>query len=209
MKRQTFSVAMVVVFVMAAVNVFAQEQAPAPVFQDGDFWHFKSIERSHEGASRSDPVDGVYGLFYSQGNVRLFKLTDGKKEQVERTAIGILRALLGQSPVIKDLQFPLFVGEKWSYKYEHTAIGAKRPLDHNVEINVTGIEQVSTPAGNFRAFKLEKQDAAAHELRPWVTTYFYSPESKSVVKSFFDARGGSTLTIDIQLIKFGSAQTHE
>ena len=151
----------------------------------------------------------MYGLFYAQGNVRLFKLAEGKKEPVERTATGLLRALLGQSPVLKDLQFPLFVGEKWSYKYEHTAIGAKRPLDHNVEINVTGIEQVSTPAGNFRAFKLEKEDAAAHELRPWITTYFYSPETKSVVKSFFDARSGATLTIDIQLIKFGSAQRHE
>jgi hypothetical protein len=200
---------MVVIFHIVAVNAFAQEQAPAPVFEDGDFWHFKSTERSHQGASRSNPVDGVYGLSYSQGKLRISKLTDGQKEPAERTAIRTFFALFGQRPDVKDLQFPLFVGEKWSYKYELTAIGAKRSLNRDVEIKVTGIEQVSTPAGNFRAFKLEKEDAAGHEHESWVTTYFYSPETKSVVKSFFDARGGATLTIDIQLIKFGSAQKHE
>ena len=104
----------VLVFLIVAANVFAQEHAAAPVFQEDDFWHFKSTEQSFGGISRSSPIDGVYELFYSQGKVRIFKLAGGQKEPVERAAIGPLLALLGQG-IHPDLKFPLFVGAKWSY----------------------------------------------------------------------------------------------
>ena len=85
-------------------------------------------------------------------------------------------------------------------------IGTSKHLNHFVEISVTGIEQVSTPAGDFRAFKLEKEDKAATGQYPWVSTYLYSPQTKSVVKSsFYSAQSGAGLKIDMELIKFGSA----
>src|ERR1700746_2995620 len=125
MKRQMFSVAMVAVFLIGGLNAFSQEQAPAPVFEEGDFWQFKAAERSSGGATRSNPVDGIYELFYSQGKVKIFQMTSGQREAPNRSAMGPLLALLGKNEIIQDLKFPLFVGAKWSYEYEFTAIGAR------------------------------------------------------------------------------------
>jgi len=72
--------------------------------------------------------------------------------------------------VVKDLKFPFSVGQKWEYKFEFTMIGSKKPFLQTVEMSVTGVEQVATPAGNFSAFKLEKQETSRHGLDAWVGT---------------------------------------
>jgi hypothetical protein len=75
-----------------------------------------------------------------------------------------------------------------------------------VQVRVSGIEDVITPAGTFRAFKLEKEDSTGPASR-WLTTYFYSPEIRSVIKSHYDSSHGTDGTggkREIELIKFGS-----
>jgi hypothetical protein len=202
MKRQIFSLAIAAAFLLAALNAFSQE-VPAPVFQDGDFWQFKAVETNVGGISRSNPFDGMYELLYSQGNLKIFQLTDGKRGPADRSARGPLLALLGQGPVIKDLQFPFSVGQKWDYKYEFTTMGSKRPFLRTVEIRVTGVEQVTTPAGNFSAFKLEKEEMFKLGEHPWEGAFYYSPETKSVVKYFFDStQTGAGTKREIELIKF-------
>ena len=114
-------------------------------------------------------------------------MTGNAREPAGPTARGPLLALLGQGPVLKDLKFPSSVGQKWDYKHELALIGAKKPLLWTTEISVTGFEQVTTPAGNFSAFRLEKVQSSRLGEHPQVGTFYYSPESKSVVKSFFDA----------------------
>ena len=72
MKRQMFLLAIAVIFFLAAFNAFPQE-APVPVFQEGDFWQFKVVEEHVGNISRSNPFDGMYEVFYSQGNFKTFK----------------------------------------------------------------------------------------------------------------------------------------
>jgi len=50
--------------------VFAQEQAPAPSFKEGDAWQF-SISRKGEVGSSTEQNDGVYELSVSQGTVKI------------------------------------------------------------------------------------------------------------------------------------------
>ena len=202
MKRQMLSLAIAALFLLAALNAFSQE-VPAPVFQDGDFWQFKAVETNVGGLSRSNPFDGVYELLYSQGNFKVFQLTDGKRGPADRSARGPLLALLGQNPVVKDLKFPFSVGQKWEYTFEFTMIGARKPFLQTVEISVTGVEQVATSAGTFSAFRLEKEETSRNGLHPWVGTFYYGPETKSVVKYFFDSTTNGAGTIrEIELIKF-------
>jgi len=157
--------------------------------------------------SRSNPFDGMYEVFYSQGNFKTFQMTGNGREPAGPTARGPLLALLGQGPVLKDLKFPFSVGQKWDYKHEFALIGAKKPLLRTAEISVTGFEQVTTPAGNFSAFRLEKVQSSRLGEHPQVGTFYYSPESKSVVKSFFDAAtNGAGTKRQIELIKFGAAR---
>ena len=84
--------------------------------------------------------------------------------------------------------------------------GANRPRWRDPR--VIGKEEVNTPAGSFQAFKIEKEERWA--LRTGgsgrtMSVYFYSPATKSVVKSYFEQRGPGSGKREIELIKFGSA----
>ena len=204
MKKKTISLALMAFFLTADFNVFSQDQAPAPAFQDGEFWQFQ-VRESEFISKLSNPLDGTYGCLYSKGSVRMFQVTGNQKQPVPPARAEILLGLFGLSQTPEDLKFPLSVSQKWNYQYSIKVPGAKKELNRFVEISVTAIEQVTTPAGTFRAFKLEKDD----RLGPrdfWVTTLFYSPETKSIVKSFTDFSGAGTAgKREIELIKFGSA----
>ena len=116
--------------------------------------------------------------------------------------------LLGLLTFAPNLNFPLTVGKQWTRDYKGTYIGSSRTMARKVTYEVKGIEQVTTPAGTFRAFKLESDDRAAPRDF-WVTNYWYSPETKSIVKFQFDATAGGQeqgLKRDIELIKFTPAK---
>jgi hypothetical protein len=191
----------------AALPAFAQEQAPAPAHKDGQSWQFKVTE-VHKGVSRSDAFDGIYELRVAGEKIAVSQLVDGKREPVTSRA-GVLRELVGVSQQDDpDFKFPLSAGQKWSYSYQARAIGAKKPQQRQVEINVTGPEQVSTPAGTFKAFKVKKEDGGGGKQLTWVTIHYWSPETNSVVKSSYDStEGGGMGTIrEAQLVKFSAKQ---
>ena len=71
-KRILFSVFAAVIFWSTAI-VFAQEQAPAPVFKEGDTWQF-NIARKGQIASSTDQNDGMYELSVTQGAVKLYEM---------------------------------------------------------------------------------------------------------------------------------------
>jgi len=142
---------------MATLPALAQEQAPAPNHKNGQSWQFKVTE-VHKGVARSDAFDGIYELRVVGEKIAVSQLVDGKREPVTARA-GILRELVGVAQTDDpDFKFPLSAGQKWSYSYQARAVGAKKPIQRAVEINVTGPEQIATPAGTFKAFKIKKED---------------------------------------------------
>ena len=103
-----------------------------------------------------------------------------------------------------NLNFPLTVGKQWSRDYKGTYVGSNKPIARTITYEVKGIEQVTTAAGTFRAYKLESDDRAGSRDY-FTTTYWYSPETRSIVKSVFDASAGGRQTglqREIELIKF-------
>lgn len=64
------------IFLLLCTISFGQGQVPAPVFQDGDFWQFKVVEKGFLGYS-SEAGDAAYELAYSQGDVMLSRLIGG------------------------------------------------------------------------------------------------------------------------------------
>lgn len=207
--KKMFSLVMVAGFLIAASNVLGQEQASAPTFQEEDFWQFKVTEKDFPGYS-SAAYDGIYELSYSQGSMKVFKLTGDQKEEIVGED-NLLFGLVGRSKTQQDLKFPLFVGQKWNFDYRFTPRGARASFTRSAEVRVVGIAEVGTAAGTFQAFKIEKYDVWTPQFGGpvgSVTTYFYSPATKSVVKSYFEselpggtAGGGKR---EIELIKFGS-----
>jgi hypothetical protein len=180
----------------------AQEPAPQPVWKEGDAWQFNIKERDF-GSKMSNPLDGIYECVFSEGTIKMFSVRgDAKQPLSPRPApLFVMFNLLKEQP---QLKFPLTVGEKWNYRYTIRIPGMEKDLNRSVEIVVAGIEEVTTPAGKFRAFKLTKDDRSSGRDF-WVTTYYYSPETKSVVRSFLDMSGAGTAgKRDIELVKFTS-----
>lgn len=125
--------------------------------------------------------------------------------------IAYLQGMVGldaKDPQYQYLRFPLVVGQKWTREYRTRAPGPSYGLyARRAEHRVVGVEQIATDAGAFRAFKIESELVTSYGGRG-VYIYYYSPETKSVVKftvTDTDPRGSSSATREVELIKFGTA----
>jgi len=117
-----------------------------------------------------------------------------------------LLSLVGKSDQRPDLKFPLSSGQKWIYQYVIRLRDGKFDLRGSAEVNVAGTEEVTTPAGSFKVYKLIKTESWTVGSKygtgnSATTTYFYSPETRSIVKSS-SAAENSALTVETELIKF-------
>jgi hypothetical protein len=150
----------------------AGEPLQAPQSREGDVWRF---EVSHKDwiTWRSDALQsGDYEVRYTQGELRIFRLSDRAKEEISGTRVGPLLRMLGifkgQSAL---LEFPLFEGKKWKTQYRHDG-GRRRTVttDHLV----SGPKSVTVPAGTFEAFMIERDDRTDGR-RGYINTseYFY------------------------------------
>jgi hypothetical protein len=210
MNKLILSVGFAVALFWSTVVVLAQEQAPAPTFKEGDTWQF-NISRKGQIASSTDQNEGTYELSVAQGAVKLYEINGSQKNEIpiqpDGPSQGLLR-LVVKSDQRTDLKFPLSVGQKWTYQYETRPAGQPRDQRRSVEINVAGIEQVTTTAGAFKAYKLSKSENWSTTGRGGgtgggsnTTTYFYSPETRSIVKSS-NVNDKNPGTVETELIKF-------
>ena len=205
MKKEVIYLAMAIVLLLSAVIVRAQDKAQAPSFKNGDFWRFKVTVLSKAVGSSSNLLDdGIYEVSYSSGQFGVFKLNGEQKEELVQNQTGGILSLIGRKNN-RDIKFPLVVGQKWNYRYERTAVGARKSFESNVTIEVSGAEQMTTGAGTFRTFKLEKDDRTGPKGF-WTTVSYYSPETKSFVKQLFDSQSetGTGYKREIELVKFGN-----
>jgi hypothetical protein len=203
-KRIFFFVFAVALFWSTAV-VFAQEQAPVPSFKEGDTWQI-NISRKGQVGSSTDQNEGLYEIVYTQGKVGVFKIEGGQKSEVDTApdspGEGLL-GVIGKNARRPDLKFPLSVGQKWSYEYQTR--GGRRGQRRSAEVNVVGMEQVTIPAGTFKAYKLVRSESwstgPAGTRGGNTTTYFYGPETRSIVKRSTENENNSG-TVETELIKF-------
>lgn len=194
--------------VFLAGSASAQEQARRTPFADGQFWVYrlKSWDWNSFYSSKR-LLSGSYRVLRTEGKFKYFYLDDkGNEEPIDINPT--FRWLLGQNT--RDFRFPLEKGKTWSYQYPARYIandgGTDRNLTRTAEINVFGREPITTQAGIFQAFRLVKEDWYVPRYRV-VTTYYWSPQTRSVVKSFYDAsvdRNGTGGKAEFELIGYGA-----
>jgi hypothetical protein len=150
---------------------------------------------------------GMYELKFTKGNLKLFDVNGDQRDEMTITSDGPaqgLLALVGKSEQRPILRFPFSVGQKWTYQYKITSPGERRPHNRSVEVNVAGIETVSTPAGIFKAYKLQTRESwlsGRSNVGGTESTYFYSPDTGSMIKrSTQNIRNPAT--VETELIKF-------
>src|SRR5262245_2456772 len=197
-----------VAFSLSPAVVLAQEQAPAPLYKEGDTWQF-NISRKGQVGSSTEQNDGVYELSVSQGTVKIYQIDGSQKNEkiIQRDGpTQELLRLIGKSDQRPDLKFPLSIGQKWTYEYTTRPPSSKFDQHRAAEVNVTGMEQVITPAATFKAYKLIRSESWAVGSKSGsrggsTTTYFYSPETRSIVKSS-NAAESNLGTVETELIRF-------
>lgn len=209
MKKIGILTALSVLFLLSTIS-FGQDKAEQPAYKDGEYWHYR-VERKNFQSSVSTRTDGEYEVRLINGEPRVYALVGGeKKGEVSGESVDALKRRLGNKDERENLQFPLFVGKKWKTAYE---VLGKVTLRHSVETEVKGFEEVTTPAGVFKAFKLERVDDNGRNNANY-GTYFYSPETRSIVKSTSETKATKTSgrgasqsdgqVTETVLIKFGS-----
>jgi hypothetical protein len=183
------------VLLLAAASLFSQEQAPAPVYRDGDFWWYRFAGR-------------VYELVIVDGKLKIFDPKPDQKVEIEGERAEELANLVEVGQTKKDfLDFPLSIGKKWSSQYDTgkqrtVRGGGTATLMRTVTSQVTGIEDVKTPAGTFRVFKIDRSESQRRKDSISGSLY-YSPQTRSVVKYEYGLPDKPTRVIE--LTKFGDA----
>lgn len=205
------SVAITVGFILSVLGVFhgfavGNEQVSQPALQEGDRWTFRATKK--EGiTSTSGALVGDYEIVFSGGHLEVFEVVGEKKMPATAGNAEQLRRLI---PLHQDdlqfLNFPLTVGKKWPVTYRHTPEGATKSQLRSAEFMVENAEQTQTEAGEFRTLRI-KGTGKTHGgslMREW--DYFYSPDSKSIVKFHYDSGVGTQSgKTDIELVSFGQA----
>jgi len=194
MKKIFFCYVIIATLVLGAFSVVAQEQAEAPTYKDGEIWQFKMVEKGM-AVQTNAAVERNFTVSFSAGRVT-----------VRPRFLEVRRMLAAIEDERQYLQFPLFVGKTWQMSYRDG------PVRWSATMSVTGLEDVTTAAGNFRTFIIVRKDkgfrsggdAGRGDGRLFghlYYTYYYSSQTQSIVKySFANGRGG---TREIELIKFG------
>ena len=202
MKTKMFPLAMMALFLVAPLKVFAQEQAPAPVYQDGDFWRFRAARK-------------VYEASIKDGKLQIYEPKPDQKVDADPDTAAQLKTMLAVEQEEKQfLQFPLSVGKSWSSSYQAEQRGTGRLINVPGHSSATGIEEITTPAGTFRAFKIERVETepptSLGGRRPHIGarrtyTYYYSPQTRSIVKYNCEESFCGKIN-EIELIKYGTAR---
>lgn len=202
-KRVDFFLAPAFSLLIAAI-AYGQERGPAPAYQDGDFWVFRGTTKQSISVP-SDMLEGDYEVSFSGGKFEVFQFVGGERGRVgPRTADRLKSMVTAGSEPTAQLRFPLTVGQKWTATFAYQPPRGQTPSSRTLETLVTGIQQVTTPAGTFQVFKIEGGFAHPSGVQA-AYVYFYSPQARSIVKWNYDSAVGQPgAKLEIELIKFGT-----
>ncbi|MGH8640562.1 MAG: hypothetical protein ACRET6_02560, partial [Burkholderiales bacterium] len=160
-----------------------------PVLKVGDSWAYKltdrdySVVRERKSVTRVESVTGGEVRFRS-GSKTHFRYTADWSLIGQVPGDGIERKF---EPPVPVYSFPLEPGKTWQAKFRNTRSDG-RAFDNDRTVTVEGWEEVTVPAGTFRALKVSsltyyrRVDGAGTGGGRVVFKYWYVPEVKRPVR---------------------------
>src|SRR5262245_8307329 len=183
-------------------KVFGQE-AQAPVYKEGECWVFRSVSKNFQGyvsGVLAMPGNGDHKICFLEGG--FFDTDGGTRSRIPTDSLW--NNILYMRETL-HLKFPFVVGQKRTEEFETRIRGTNRRQRGISERSILGIEQITSPAGAYQTFKIETNHwCGGKSCGKWI--YFYSAETKSVVKFNYQATLGSTAIWEVDLIKFFPVQ---
>ncbi len=163
-----------------AAAIHAQESAPVAFpnnFVAGENWEWRVTITPDTGAARS-PTRTVV----NSGDGLLFQNHRGKTDSFKSTFE--TNPFFNTKSLTPFREWPLEVGKTWTYQgvYMEGSATLKQTA------KVVAFEEVTVPAGKFRAYKIEYAGWTYRQGRSWkrVDTHWYAPSVKADVKSTID-----------------------
>ncbi len=164
------------------------ESPSAPTYCLLDSWTFSTgrtervVTVSSDGSSFSGRVGGCGGCIIQYNkDLRPVKIltADGGEPNWMQLTLGSF------GPDWNYLDFPLTAKKTW--RISSTALFRGNTAPVTVDVTVVGHEEVRTKAGTFKAAKIQYDWKATfggegRGVRSWTDTWWWSPETKSIVK---------------------------
>ncbi len=168
-------------------TVWAQEKVEAPVWNVGDKWTYKDatggIWTNEVVEVKEDLFIGKRGEF--QDLVAYDRKTMNMKYMIDTSG----RRIKSTSVLRKLWDFPIIIGKKWTDRTTSPPLGGTGDVNFLHEFKVEGIEEVTTPAGTFKAYRIHyKQKNLSSGRDGWIR-FWYSPEAKAWVKRVSEESG--------------------
>ena len=161
------------------------QQADAPVYRDGDWWHVKVEAKRPVGVSVEGPQLGGFPEYLVSAEKGTFKIFGVRGEQQkELDGSTIVSVLLGKPGWRGELlRFPMHVGLSWSAQFPLQVPGVQR--QESAQYEVQAWEKVKTLKGEFDAFKIlmhiPERTGRVGTLPGRAITYYYSPQASAIV----------------------------
>jgi uncharacterized caspase-like protein len=112
------------------------------------------------------------------------------KEQPDSPSY-IIKNEKGRRLVFANIQFPLFVGKKWSEDFRGLSQKGKHILNITANYHVDKYELIQTRAGPLMAFRIKGNASFMHPKKGFkrrMFKYWYSPSAKMVMKADYSNR---------------------
>jgi hypothetical protein len=159
----------------------------APAYANGDQWVYRVVRPT----GKDEQIRIVY---------RNSKFEHDNQEIFDGT---IWANVYRTDSELKPLNFPLTPGTSWSYRYQATdARGRKSWRDAEVKVIGPTAQPITTGAGQFKVVEIQRFETWGRAERK--TTYFYSEDTRSVVKltSNISSPAVGSQQYEMELIKF-------
>lgn len=158
-------------------------EALKPIWKVGYKWKFE-WENPDTGKSgtltrrmiREETFNGIPCFVLKSGKSQLFYTKDvlgylGRKRKG--------KVITKNTAPFQAFAWPLKVGRQWNNVYTREKPQDESSSDRDVRVVVAKLEEVTVPAGKFKAFKTERYSSYTGEL---LSEWWYSPKVKWYVK---------------------------
>jgi len=159
--------------------LLCQEKCEPPTWKVGESWKWKP--ESSDNLLTGEVLDATgdeFVLRQSDGTYIYDKKTLNQIYTIEGT-----KKRKTEERLRKMLNFPLFVGKKWTDMIDYVGKRQGMRVTYLIEYRVEGLEDVTTPVGTFKSFRIfAKALFLGGRGDPSTFVVWYSPEAKFWVK---------------------------
>jgi putative ABC transport system substrate-binding protein len=180
-----------------------------PVYRNGDWWVFRIKIIDANGVTKTEIHRVLFKNSKFESDDPNF-LTGG--DVVGTPFFLPFASVYLTDPGRKWLDFPLIPGKRWSFRYSQRTghhfvqggFGSLGTVNAHAEVIGKPSHLIETPAGKFETIEIWRTEYVGDRAD---LTYFYSPQSQSVVRLRAEVFANNAQQFELELIAYGNGGT--